>query len=183
MAIKDITAQIGPKQAVEVTTVDQEKRKIEAKLKDGGIILVPVYTSPVLFRWPKVGEYWTVRKDGGDWSLGDPIDPVVQARSGDSPNEVAIALADLKDGEARIVATPNEGGAGLYLNNHQVPRKYAATVVGDGPVDHQLGTTDITVSVWVDGTQSNVDTEIIDENKISLSFVSDPTEARVVIVG
>lgn len=70
MAVQDyMKPGYGGKQRVRILTSDPTIRRIEAALKDAGIIQVAVWDTPTVFRWPEVGEIWTVRKDSGYWVL------------------------------------------------------------------------------------------------------------------
>jgi hypothetical protein len=75
MAIKHfVNPSLGPRQMGLITTVETATRRIEAKLKDGGEVAVSLFDIPPFFVWPKVGDLWIIRKDGGYWKLDTKID-------------------------------------------------------------------------------------------------------------
>jgi len=75
MAIHDhIKPGLDARVMAKILTVDPSQRKIEAALKDGGLIHVAVFDSPSVFVWPQQGEFWTVRKDSGIWKLDKRVD-------------------------------------------------------------------------------------------------------------
>ena len=194
MAISDIVGQVEPPQTVEITTVDRTRRTIEGKGRDGGIIRIPIYYIPTLFRWPKTGEYWVVRREGGEWTLVTSIDPAIQARSGESASEAAIPLEDLKEGEVRLYATPNSEGSGLWLNNHQAVRQsiHEVKVSEDESqfdLEHGLGTRWVGLTVWIEpgpNTTTDFNAYSLDDDNTRITFwdpPSQPETARVVITG
>lgn len=148
--------QVGPTQIVEITTVDMVRRQVEARLKDGGIIVLAIMNIPTLFRWPKVGEYWMVRKEGGQWTLVESTDPSVTMRSGDDPYEKAIRVEDMNEGEVRLIATPNKQGSGVWINKHQAARKvvFMAGENDSFTLNHELGTEHINISLFQEEGQS-----------------------------
>lgn len=166
--------EIGPRQLVEITTVDQIGRRVETKLKDGGMVSVPIMNIPTLFRWPKVGEYWIIRRDGGQWSFVESVDPSLQMRDPDDPDEKAILVENMREGEVRVIATPNEEGSGLWINRHQAIRK-ANYTLGEAKkftLDHKFGTKHVSVSLFRDEEQpiSYPVVTIPDENTVTLEF-------------
>lgn len=65
---------LGPRHMVKILTVQPSKRKIEAALKDGGLIHVATFDTGPVFVWPVEGEYWTVRQENGMWMLDKRVD-------------------------------------------------------------------------------------------------------------
>lgn len=84
---------VGPRHFVRITTVRTDIRKIEAQLKDGGNIQISLFDVPSFFVWPKEGEYWIARQDGGYWKLENKFD-----------NKDDAKVAYLNPGEAKIGA-------------------------------------------------------------------------------
>lgn len=142
--------EISPRILVEITTVDQARRRVETKLKDGGIVSVPILNIPTLFRWPKVGEYWVIRREDGQWTFVESVDPSRNMRDGDDPDEKAIQIEDMNEGEVRLTATPNDKGSGVWINRHQAARK-VLFVIGEDSVfelNHKLGTEHVQTTLF-----------------------------------
>jgi hypothetical protein len=176
---------------VEITTVDRVSRRVEVKLKDGGIVNVPVWNIPTLFRWPKTGEKWIIRQDGGQWKLEESTDPAIQMRDGDRSEEQAISLEDLNEGEARLTATHNAQGSGVWINNHQAARKVSFTL-GDGveteyEVKHNMHTMDAQTTVLrKEGEDVSMPVITVeDQDTVTLTWtVAPPIDSvRVIITG
>lgn len=90
----------GEKLQVKVVTVDKEKRRVECATRDGAMIFAAVWETGTVFRWPEVGETWTVRKDTGIWRM----DAIVQSNITELESEhVPTTLAELPEGATRIV--------------------------------------------------------------------------------
>jgi hypothetical protein len=59
---------------ITILTSDPDKRVLEGTLRDGGKVSVSVWGSGATFRWPKIGEVWTIKRQGNVWwQLGDRI--------------------------------------------------------------------------------------------------------------
>lgn len=86
------------KQTARVMTVDKERSRIECALRDGAMVYVAIWETPDVFRWPKTGEIWTIRKDSGIWRLDSQTQT---PGSGDSDGP--ILLGDMEEGETRIL--------------------------------------------------------------------------------
>lgn len=90
----------GEKLAVRIITVDKEKNRVECATRDGAMIWAAVWETGTIFRWPEVGETWTVRKDTGVWRL----DQIVQNDLTEKQSEaVPKTLLDLPEGDTRIL--------------------------------------------------------------------------------
>jgi hypothetical protein len=101
MAIRNhINPAFGPRQFVRITTVRTDTRKIEAQLKDGGNIQISLFDVPSFFVWPKEGEYWIVRQDGGYWKLDNKFD------NADDTKVVHLAPGEAKVA-AEVIKTPS----------------------------------------------------------------------------
>lgn len=66
-------ARLEGKQRVEILTVDPSQRLVEGQLRDGVPISIAVWETSAAFRWPRVGEMWSVNYVGGYPMLGDRI--------------------------------------------------------------------------------------------------------------
>lgn len=94
------------KQVVRIMTVDKERNRVECAMRDGAMVYAAIWESPVIFRWPKTGEIWTIRKDTGIWRLGN------QVEGSSTINESsATPISDLNEGETRIL------GDTVHVNN------------------------------------------------------------------
>lgn len=86
------------KLTVRVLTVDKAKSRVECATRDGASIWAAVWETGEVFRWPKTGEVWTVRKDTGIWRMDKIVrTPVEEKVSGE------VTLDELAEGEARIL--------------------------------------------------------------------------------
>lgn len=63
----------GVKVRAKITACDPSQRLIHAQLRDGGSIAVAVWEVPDAFRWPQVGEVWTIRRENLFWILGERL--------------------------------------------------------------------------------------------------------------
>lgn len=107
------------KQYVQIETVGRKTRRLEGRLKDGGAVAIGIYEISKAFRWPKVGEYWSVHNENGTWMLGDrlELDPDAEFPIEDlGEGELRLDSDTIKDAKGRdVVAT--EG----VPTNQQVP--------------------------------------------------------------
>lgn len=111
---------LGQRMPARIITVDKPRRRLEAALKDGGMVYVSIIHIGPVFRMPKTGEVWMIRKDGGIWELDSPIDVAAQSHTGEDTGEENIAIEDLGEGQVRIDANPSETGSGVWVGNAQV---------------------------------------------------------------
>lgn len=111
----------GTKVRVTIVACEPEKRLIHGRLKDGGTIRIAVFEIPSAFRWPQVGEIWTVKRENIYWLLGSRIN---------EENHEAFPVNSLSlDPELRLDGTTiyNDQGHELIiidpkeLANNQVP--------------------------------------------------------------
>jgi hypothetical protein len=77
------------KYSVTIVTVDPTQGIIQGALKTGSAAHISVYNTPPAFRWPQVGEAWTVRQENGSWFL-DCLWP---------PTSVPITYKDVDPGD------------------------------------------------------------------------------------
>lgn len=85
---------------VTVVTVDREKSRVECATRDGAMIWAAVWETGTVFRWPEVGEKWTVRKDVNIWRLVG----IVQTELAEVESEaVPKTLEELPEGDTRII--------------------------------------------------------------------------------
>lgn len=88
------------KQTVRIMTIDKSRSRVECSTRDGAMIYAAVWESPNIFRWPKINEIWTVRKDAGIWRLDSQIRSSIEEESGSN-----ITLSALPEGDTRILGT------------------------------------------------------------------------------
>lgn len=132
------------KQTVRVITVDKDRRRVECAMRDGAMVYAAVWEVPTVFRWPKTGEVWTIRKDTGVWRLDGLVENLDITASN-------IDLSSLSEGETRILGESSLTGSGVYLGAHEGARKVSFDI-GDGSqtvweINHRLGTPDITIAI------------------------------------
>src|SRR4051794_22610912 len=58
---------------VRVITVDTSKPRIEVIGKDASVIQVSLVYNQPLFVWPHEGEFWTIVRENGAWSLESKV--------------------------------------------------------------------------------------------------------------
>lgn len=80
------------KQWARIVTVDTRTRRIEAQLKDFGIVQIALWEIPGGFRWPIEGEEWLIVRENGIWFLRAPS-------QGD---EVSLPIEELNQGDTLI---------------------------------------------------------------------------------
>jgi hypothetical protein len=130
MAIKHfVNPSLGPRQMGLITTVEPATRKIEAKLKDGGEIAVSLFDIPPFFVWPKVGDLWIIRKDGGYWKLDTKIDtdkeyPVDNLNAGEG--KISADIIKTPSGKNVVVVDKTNG-----TNGQVVQYKDGAWILGE----------------------------------------------------
>lgn len=139
MAIGDFVKQ-GPAMKVRayIVTVDPTTRRVEARIKDGAVVQVAVWELPLLFRWPIVGEWWTLIMESGYWMLDKPIE--VRANA-------TLEVEALEEGDVRINAPSGRVTIMADTGTRAFAYKHVETV-GDGiktvfPIVHNLNTYDI----------------------------------------
>lgn len=90
----------GEKVQVKIITVDKERRRVECAMRDGAMVWAAVWETGTVFRWPEVGETWTIRKDTGVWRL----DQIVQTELNEAESEATPkTLEELGEGDTRIM--------------------------------------------------------------------------------
>jgi hypothetical protein len=129
-----INPAFGPRQFVRITTVRTDTRKIEAQLKDGGNIQISLFDVPSFFVWPKEGEYWIVRQDGGYWKLDNKFD-----------NADDTKVIHLAPGEAKVAAEVIKTPTGKSIIIVDDSKATSGQVIGYqdgvwGPIDQTGGT-------------------------------------------
>lgn len=175
MRAMKIQAGYGGKQPARILTVDKGRRRVECALKDGGVVYAAVWELPVVFRWPKTGEVWMLRQDTGIWRLDSLVEDYTHL-------DAATSLADLAEGEARILTAPSESGSGLVINRHHAGRVKSFTI-GNGSdttftLEHGLGTLSVDIELQDLGTGVHcvADYITVDENNIRVEFGIAPTQ-------
>lgn len=58
---------------VTIVACDPTQRLIHGRFKDGGTTSIAVFEIGQAFRWPQVGEIWTVTKQNNYWILGSRL--------------------------------------------------------------------------------------------------------------
>jgi hypothetical protein len=130
MAIHDhIKPGLDARVMAKIVTVDPSQRKIEAALKDGGLIHIAVFDSSSVFVWPQQGEHWTVRKDSGIWRLDRRVDSNDEHKIDNiNPGEAKIYADTITNMSGHIIpavdTTSNklaENAVLVYQGNSWVP--------------------------------------------------------------
>lgn len=104
-----VNQSLGPRRSAYITTVDPKTRKIEAQLKDGGLIQIALFDIPSFFVWPKTGEHWIIRQDAGYWRLFNKFDSNDNQAVGTlKPGEAKIAAETIKTPSGRSVVTVSD---------------------------------------------------------------------------
>jgi hypothetical protein len=120
---------------VKILTVDTRSRRIEAQLKDSGIIQIALYEVPGGFRWPVEAEWWIVVRENGDWFLRAPRqDP-----------EASLKIEDLEPGDS-LSGVP--GATHYFAGDLSVEGNVivGGTFTLDGTLEVDLASTDLTDS-------------------------------------
>lgn len=101
-AVKKTTKQngYGEKQTVRIITVDKKKRRVECAMRDGAMIFAAVWETGTIFRWPEIGEIWTVRMDTGIWRLDQIVQSIIAEHESEATPKT---LAELPEGDTRII--------------------------------------------------------------------------------
>lgn len=101
-AVKKTTKQngYGEKQTVRIITVDKEKRRVECAMRDGAMIFAAIWETGTIFRWPEVGEIWTVRMDTGIWRLDQIVQSIITEHESEATPKT---LAELPESDTRII--------------------------------------------------------------------------------
>lgn len=94
MSARNFRPQLN-KARVKIMAVNPRERQVQALLKEGAIVEVAVWDTPIAFRWPREGEIWTIYREANYWVLGNPHD--------DDTNE-PFTVEDLAEGEIRLDA-------------------------------------------------------------------------------
>lgn len=101
----------GEKVRVRITACDPTQRLIHAQMQDRGSISVAVFEIPTAFRWPKVGEVWTVIRQNLYWILGSRVNedsqetfPVTKL----TKNEARIDAATIFNAQGKEIPVYNE---------------------------------------------------------------------------
>lgn len=111
-------ARLEGKQRVTILTVDPEQRLIEGQLRDGVPISIAVWEASAAFRWPRVGEMWSVNYMGGYPILGERVqDRTEDFRIEDiGQGDMFLDTERVYDAKAQRVVAINGN-----LNNNQFP--------------------------------------------------------------
>lgn len=116
------------KQRVEITTVDPSNRTVEVKLRDNVTVPVAVWETGAAFRWPQVGEFWSIYYENGYPVLGGRLQETTQT----------FKVEDLTGSDVRI------DGDTIY---DAQGRKMVA--ISDTPADGQVPVWSAVTSKWI----------------------------------
>lgn len=120
---------------VEITTVSPEQLLVQALDPSGAQISISLDSPPIVFRWPTVGELWSVEQRNGRWYLADRQT---------SQNDSEYDISEGSEGSTHINGFP------VLIDGKRAVRTHAA-LLGDGThqsfkIYHNLDTR--YVSVW-----------------------------------
>lgn len=94
------------KQRVTIVHIDPATRTVHAQLRDGVGISVAVWDLPPVFRWPRVGEVWSVYYRNGYPMLGERI----------HENTQIFKIEDIDEGEMYLDATIIKDASGTTIS-------------------------------------------------------------------
>jgi hypothetical protein len=102
-----------------ILTVDPETRRIDAGLRDGGVIQVAVIETGPYFRWPRENEIWTLQRRNNTWYLDSLIEDDL----------LPFSVEEMEPGSAKIQADTvyNEEGKtlGITIRSAEEPENGA----------------------------------------------------------
>lgn len=175
MAVGDVMKiGYGLKQIVTIMTVDPLTLTVEAALKDGGSIQIPIWNVGAAFRWPIEGETWTVRKDGGYWALDSH-----------SPETDQFQINLMTPGDLKLDAVGQ-----VYLADGTIVTRKYSVVIGDSinttyTIGHNLGTMDVSITIRENAVPADLVfldiARITDANTVTLTFASAPDVSSYVV--
>lgn len=158
--------------SIQILTVNPSKRIVEGSLPDKSKVALPVWNVPPAFRWPKVGEIWSIHREAGKpWCLGNR----------------AIDISTLATDSFLL-----DGDQIIDSQGRRVPVKKTFTldaITAGTPIllSHNLGTQDVCVSIYTIATGEVVSAGLafIDTNTVQVTFANSyPANTyRVVIIG
>lgn len=148
----------GPeRQWVEILSCEPSTKTIQGILGDGGHISISVHDVPVAFRWPKIGEWWSVNRDPISqslWTLGQRI----HGRTSETQNgSTAISLNEkapienMSPGQVRIDAEVITNALGHILASSSTGSVFIQTEAPDALPPYvwvQIGTPSGGWTVW-----------------------------------
>lgn len=102
---------------VSIVTCDPVSGKLEVVGKDAAVISVGVAPVPVLFRWPKEGEYWIIERVNGNWQLGSLVESPDSASRTETiePGEALIQAETLWTPSGKRYLTTADTAEGVQL--------------------------------------------------------------------
>lgn len=162
------------KQYVRIETVGKKSRQLEGRLKDGASVAIGLYEIPRAFRWPKVGEYWSVNNEHGTWMLGERLEldpdaefPVENLQD----DELRLDGKVIKDALGRVVG----GGSDAHFvwTQNANATNWGDPAPGDpgGPkyIVHNLGKHPAVSVTDFGGNQVEVHVHYVDNDKVQIS--------------
>lgn len=97
-----------------VITSDPTTQRVEVVSKDAAVIQIGISPLPALFRWPVEGEYWTIVRENGNWTL----ESIVESPNATKRTENMAVGESLIQSE--VVWTPS-GERFITTKDHAVP--------------------------------------------------------------
>lgn len=182
------------KQKVLIQTVDIPNRVITALLSNQAAIMVAVWETPPLFRWPREGEVWTVYQENNIWMLDRMVDNSTIKEISEGESRLHASSLTLTDGTKSASLSLTEDGK---IAVDGAIKKYTTQITYSVPASftiiHNLGTLDYHVSVYtpnnslypLDGTTGTLSS--VTANSFTLAMASTPAGGvglcRVVVIG
>lgn len=131
MAISDHWHRVAKYRAT-IVEVDPTNNIIDARMGDGAPRRIMVWEVPSGFRWPVVGEEWSVYEQNGSWYLGDRINdllddhPITNMQPGDQRLD-GVRIFDSKGNRLLPVDVSNLRDGQVVVYNSDEDNMAAAT--------------------------------------------------------
>lgn len=106
-------------QYAKIVTCNPAIRKVEAVGSDRSVTQVAVTSNDNAFRWPIVGETWSIYREGYDWYLGKLITPITDTdlRLEDlQPGDMILNSSNIYDSTGRPIMVKNPSSPELVSN-------------------------------------------------------------------
>lgn len=106
-------------QYARIVTCDPTTRKVEVVGNDRSIIQVAVTSNDNAFRWPIVGETWSIYRDGYDWYLGKMITPAVESSirlENFQPGDMILNSSNIYDASGNSLTSPASSEPGTQIS-------------------------------------------------------------------
>jgi hypothetical protein len=142
----------GQKTRIIVTAVDAATRTIHGTFKDGGSTLVTLYEIPAAFRWPQVGEVWTVIRQNINWMLGERVNAIDEAFpvTSISGTQMRLDASEIYDMFGNKLGTVGGTSSDVFATNtpRRVTVENAVDVANTVRVTSASGTQFVSVDNW-----------------------------------